>query len=91
MTIIAFTPVETATPMFQAQVTLDGSPYLLQVNLQQYSQRFYMMLTDGNGNVAWNGAFLGSPADFDIPLAAGVFETSTIIYRESTGNIEITP
>ncbi|EJH9638889.1 hypothetical protein NGB03_003059 [Listeria monocytogenes] len=53
--------------------------------------RWYVTLTDQNSNIAWNGAMVGSPLGFDIPLAPGVFSTSTLLYREDTGNFEITP
>lgn len=53
--------------------------------------RWYVTLTDQNGNIAWSGGMVGSPLGFDIPLAPGVFSTSTLLYREDTGNFEINP
>lgn len=91
MTSIAFNPSSSSTPPFQASITMDGSPYLLTVTWNLAGQRWYMTLTDQNGNIVWNGAMVGSPLTDNIYLAVGVFTTSTILYREDTGNIEINP
>ena len=91
MTLISFQPNPNGAPPFQTTVTLDGNPYSLVVTWNLYGQRWYMTLTDASGNVAWNGAMVGSPTGFDIVLAPGIFQTSTILYREDTGNIEVSP
>lgn len=89
--IIQLTLSKTSTPPFQALVTLDGQAYNLIVKWNLAAQRWYLSLTDQAGNVAWNGALVGSPLTYDIPLAPGVFQTSTILFREDSGNIEVTP
>jgi len=91
MTVIPFTPVANQSPPFQAIVTLDGQPYTLQALWNLAAQRWYAQLTDGMGNVAWYGALVGSPLGYDIPLALGVFQTSTLVWRADTGNFEVTP
>lgn len=91
MTLIAFQPNLTAGPPFQAIVTLDGNPYALACAWNFSAQRWYVTLTDSGGNVAWNGALIGSPSDYDIFLAPGIFTTSTILYRAGTGDFEVTP
>ena len=90
MTTIPFLPSAAITPPFQANVTLDGSDYILAAIWNLAGQRWYISITDQSGNIAWEGAMIGSPLDYDILLAPGVFTTSTILYREDTGNIEIT-
>ncbi|WP_070105612.1 phage baseplate plug family protein [Burkholderia plantarii] len=90
-TLIAFTPSNATTPPFQETVTLDGAAYLLAVTWNVAGQRWYASLTDQNGNVAWSGAMVGSPLSFDIPLAPGIFTTSTLLYREDSGNFEVGP
>jgi hypothetical protein len=50
-----------------------------------------MTIADTSGNVMWNGAMVGSPLNYDIFLAPGVFNQSTILFREDSGNIEVTP
>lgn len=91
MAIIPFTPVNNQSPPFQSIVTLDGQPYTLQTRWNVAAQRWYVSLTDGSGNVTWYGAMIGSPLGYDIPLALGVFQTSVILFRQDTGNFEVTP
>lgn len=91
MTVIPLTLSGTATPPFQTLVALDGKTYNLIVKWSLAVQRWYLSLTDQAGNVAWNGALVGSPLTSDIPLAPGVFQTSTILFREDSGNFEVNP
>ena len=90
MTIIPFQPANTSPP-FQTVVTLDGAQYALTVTWNVYGQRWYVTLTDDNGNIVWNGAMVGSPLTASIDLAPGIFTTSTILFREDTGNFEVNP
>jgi hypothetical protein len=90
-TTIAFTPSNNATPPFSTTVTLDGASYLLGAVWNISAQRWYAYLTDQSGDNIWYGALVGSPLGPDILLAPGIFSTSTILYREDTGNFEITP
>ena len=55
------------------------------------AQRWYLTLTDQNSVLVWNGALVGSPLNADIYLAPGIFTTSTLLYREDSGNFEVTP
>lgn len=91
MTTIPFSPSPTQAPPFQVNVTLDNVAYSLTAMWNFASQRWYASLVDASGNVAWYGAMIGSPLGYDIPLAPGVFTTSQILYREDSGNFEITP
>ncbi|HEX7911794.1 MAG TPA: hypothetical protein VF534_27385 [Paraburkholderia sp.] len=90
-TLIPFTPNNSATPPFSVPVTLDGASYLCNATWNIAGQRWYMSLTDSSGNNIWTGAMVGSPLNFNIYLAPGVFQTSTILYRADTGNIEVNP
>lgn len=91
MTVIPFSPSATQSPPFQVTVTLDGKPYNLTAMWNFAAQRWYVSLTDASGAVAWYGAMVGSPLGYDIPLAPGIFSTSTILYRSDTENFEVTP
>lgn len=91
MTTIAFTPSNSQSPPFSTIVTMDGQSYALAAMWNFAAQRWYASLTDSSGNIVWYGALMGSPLDYDIPLAPGIFSTSQILYREDTGNFEITP
>jgi uncharacterized protein YqgC (DUF456 family) len=90
-TLIAFAPSRTQTPPFQVPVTLDSIPYNLTAMWNFAAQRWYASLTNASGSAVWYGALIGSPLGYDIPLAPGIFTTSVILYREDSGNFEITP
>lgn len=90
-TYIAFEPSDTTTPPFQATLTLDGAQYNFVGLWSQYRGDWYFQITDQSGNVVIMSALIGSPDNFDIDLAPGIFATSTLVYRASTGNLEITP
>jgi hypothetical protein len=90
-TLIPFTPSNASNPPFSTPITLDGVSYVLNVAWNFYGQRYYMTISDTSGNVMWNGAMVGSPLNYDIFLAPGVFNQSTILFREDSGNIEVTP
>ncbi|WP_423244025.1 phage baseplate plug family protein, partial [Burkholderia multivorans] len=55
-TLVPFQPSNATTPPFQATVTLDGVAYSLSVTWNIAGMRWYVTLTDQNGNIAWNGA-----------------------------------
>jgi hypothetical protein len=90
-TLIPVTLNNTISPPFSAIFTLDGVAYSGAMVWNISAQRYYFQLTDQSGNVIWNGALIGSPLGTDIPLAPGIFTTSTIVFREDTGNFEVNP
>lgn len=90
-TLIAFTPSATASPPFTATITLDGAQYGLIVAWNAYAGRWYYSLIDQNQNTVITAALVGSPSGSSILLAPGLFAASTLLYRASTGNFEITP
>lgn len=89
MTVIPFTP--NATQAFSSLFTLDNVTYTGTVTWNVYAQRWYLILTDAAGNVAWNGGLVASPDDANIYLAPGVFTTSTLLFRDSTNQFEVEP
>lgn len=91
MTQIPFIPNNQNSPPFSTLFTLDGTSYNGSVTWNIAGQRWYLTLTDQAGTVIWNGALIGSPLDYDILLAPGIFTTSTLLYREDTGNFEVLP
>lgn len=91
MTLLPFSPSNNTSPPFQALFTLDGASVLGTVTWNFYAQRWYLALSDQAGNRLWEGPLIGSPLNSDIPLAPGIFNTSTLIYRADTGNFEVTP
>jgi hypothetical protein len=91
MTIIPFTPNNNGSPPFSAIFKLDGQNYSGAAIWNFATQRWYFTLTDSSGNIKWNGAMIGSPLNYDIFLALGIFSTSTILFREDSGNFEVNP
>lgn len=96
-TYIAFTPSQVSSPPFSTQVTLDGVSYTLSCTWNIYrggssgQSGWYYSLTDQGGNVAITSALVGSPDDAPIYLAWGILTTSTLLYRASSGNFEVSP
>jgi hypothetical protein len=91
MTLVPFQPNPTSSPPFTAQVTLDGAGYTLTCTWSLYRNDWYMQITDQNGNLVINQPLIGSPSNADIYLAPGMFTSSTLVYRVSTQNFEVTP
>jgi len=89
--IIPFNINTNSNPPFSAQMTLDGVSYTASATWNIAGQRWFLTLTDQSGNALWSGGLVGSPLGYDIPLAPGIFSTSTLIYRADTGNFEVTP
>lgn len=90
-TTVAFSPSATASPPFQATVTLDGTQYALSAFWNVYRGDWYYSIADQSGNVLVTAALVGSPPGAPIYLAPGIFSASTIYYQPSSGNFVITP
>ena len=90
-TLIAFQPNNQQAPPFSAVFTMDGIVYNGSATWNVYGQRWYFTLKDQAENVIWNGPLVGSPLTSSIELAPGIFTSSTLIYREDTGQFEQTP
>lgn len=90
-TTISFQPNSNKTPPFSAIVTLDGSSYTLAAMWNFYRGDWYIQLINQTGQIVLNQPLISSPQGFDILLAPGLFTTSTLVFRESTGQFEINP
>ena len=90
-TIVQYNPLPFSSPPFQANFVLDGANYSGVARWNFAAQRAYFTLTDASGNVTWSGPLIGSPPNYDIPLALGIFQSSTILYREGAGQFEVNP
>ena len=90
-TYIQFNPSDAVSPPFTQTFTLDGVNYSGTATWNVAAQRYYFTLTDQSGTVVWNGGLVGSPDNYDIYLALGIFTTSTLLYRANTGYFEVNP
>jgi len=88
-TYTAFTP--TAQAAWQFQPTLDGNTYTVIATWNIYRQDYYISIYDLSGNMIVMLPLIGSPPDSDINLVAGYFTTSTLVFRVSTQQFEVTP
>jgi hypothetical protein len=90
-TYAPFTPTATGNPPWQGRFTLDGAAYNAIAQWNIAGQRWYINLTDISGSTVWYGPLIGSPLDYDILLAPGLFTTSTLLFRADSGQFEVTP
>jgi hypothetical protein len=90
-TFIQFQENNNQTPPFLANVTLDGESYSLSCMWNVTGARWYYQLIDQAGDLLINAPLIGSPMKSDIPLAPGLFQTSTLLYRVPSNNFEVTP
>jgi hypothetical protein len=86
-TVIPFTP-SGQTP-FSFRATVGGAKVFGLVPYNIYSQRYYLMLTDGQGAVVSYTPLIGSPDDFNINLALS-YAPGTLVYRVSSNQFEAT-
>jgi hypothetical protein len=88
-TLINFNPTPFAN--FQFNSTLDGVNYVAICTWNLYGKRYYINIYNNNGTLIVSRPIIGSPDNYDINLVFGYFQTSTLIYRESSNNFEISP
>lgn len=69
---------------------LDGSVYNCQIKWNIAAQRWYLLITDNSGNTILNTPMVGSVSDGGINLIYSVFTSTTMIWREKNGQIEVT-
>lgn len=91
MVIVPLTLNQDASPPFQTTIVLDGQSYSLVVTWNMAGQRYYYEITNENGTLIIAAPLIGSPQNFDILLAPGMFSTSTIVFREQVNQFEIGP
>lgn len=83
-----FTP--SPTQNFSFNPTLDGNAYTAIVTWNVFGQRYYLNIYTTQGALIICTAIVGSPDDYSINLAAGLF-TSSLLFRESSGQFEVSP
>jgi len=89
MTTVSFNPSPNAN--FQFNATFDGRSYVVVCTYNNYSPRYYINIYDSARNLIVTRAMVGSPDNYDINLLFGYFNTSTMVYRVSNSQFEITP
>lgn len=87
--IVNFTP--SATSAFQFNPTLDGVPYVAICTWNLYGQRYYINIYNTYNTLVMSRPIIASPDNYSINLLTGYFTKSTLVYRASSGNFEITP
>lgn len=69
---------------------LDGTVYTCQLKWNIAAQRWYLLITNSAGNPVLNTAVVGSTSAGGINLISSVFSSTTMIWREKNGKIEVT-
>ena len=87
-TTIPFNP--SPTENFQFTATLDGNDYNVIVNWNLFGARYYLAIYTFQGALVVLLPLIGSPLNYDISLTKGYF-TSTMVYRVSNSQFEISP
>ncbi len=76
---------------FSFQPTLDGQLYNAIVTWSLFGRRWIVNVYTLGGALVFQKPLTGSPDGYDINIAAGYFFTSTLVYRDSTNNFEVSP
>ena len=76
---------------FSFQPTLDGQQYNVIVTWSLFGQRWIVNVYALNGTLVFQKPLVASPDDYDINMAINYFVTSTLVYRDSTSNFEVSP
>lgn len=87
--VIPFVPQP--TELFQFLATMDGGSVTVIISWNLFGQRWYVNLFDTSGVLVAAFALVSSPDDRDINLVAGYYQTSTMVFRDSTNQFEISP
>lgn len=88
-TLTQFTP--SLTQNFTFQPTLDGQEYSVVVTWGLFGKRWIVNVYTLQGVLVMERPLVGSPPDYDIDLVQGYFSTSSLVYRVSTNNFEVSP
>lgn len=87
-TLTQFTPQ--VNQNFAFGPTLDGQLYTGVVTWSLFGQRWVLNIYTLQGVLVFERPLVASPPSYDINLAAGYF-SSSIVYRASSNNIEVSP
>jgi hypothetical protein len=88
-TIVNFKP--TGSTPFSFNATLDSNPYVITIPWNAYGLRYYINIYDTSNNLVMVKPLIASPDTYNINLLFGYFTTSTLVFRDSSQNFEITP
>jgi hypothetical protein len=88
-TFTTFTPSNISP--FQFSPTLDGITYNAICTWNVYSERYYINIYTQTRTLIMSRPIIGSPNNYDINLLFGYFKTSTLVYRTSSNQFEVTP
>jgi hypothetical protein len=91
-TLVQFSPPTSG--MFQFTATLNSQPYTIQVQWNYAGQRWYLNFFEGTnttGTPAYSSPLVASGDSVNYNIALQLGGPSTVIYRHSTGNFEISP
>lgn len=87
--IIQFSPSKNNNFIFN--VTMDNVKYNCVCSWNLFGQRYYITMLDINNNRIFTLPIIASPNDYNINIAEGYFLNSTLVYRATTNQFEITP
>lgn len=97
MTTTLFAPTPNLPFQFQAtlsgstvNVTSTGTTFNVSIPWNTYGQRFYVQITDQNGNLVLNKPLIASPPGYPISIVAGYF-ASTLVFWEAIQTFEVSP
>ena len=76
---------------FSFQPTLDGQQYNVIATWSLFGQRWIVNVYSLNGTWIMSKPLVASPDGYDVNIIAGYFTVSTLVYRASTGNMEVAP
>lgn len=88
-TLTQFTP--TINQNFSFQPTLDGQQYQVVVTWSLFGQRWIVNIYTLQNVLVVSKPLRASPMSVDLNLIKGYFTTSSMIYRTSTNNFEVSP
>ena len=87
-TYIPFAPSSTSN--FRFQPTLDGQQYTAIITWNLFGQRYYLNLYTTQNVLVLCVPLIGSPDNYSISMVTGRF-TSTLVYRVSSAQFEVSP
>lgn len=88
-TYTQFTP--TINQNFSFQPTLDNQQYNAVLTWNLFGQRWILNIYNLQNVLVLQKPLRSSPMGYDVNLIKGYFSTSSLIYRESTNNFEVSP
>lgn len=101
MTATPFAPSAIAAQQFQAVLTnnvaslanafVGTATYNVTVLWNTYGQRWFVLISDQNGNVIVNKPLVSSPPGYPISMIAGYFTGSSMVFLEGTETFLVTP